>query len=144
MLDDKLKRTLKCMMIGSLVYSVALLILSTIIFIIFCKSKNLSSDETFTYVIKNEVCVVIGFICSIVSLYSMAVSLSTAVSANDEKYAKKHIALMSIVRLVVFCLILIFLINKNTFGLSGGIMFAISMLGIKVGAYLAPMIDKKL
>ena len=131
-------------MIGSLIYNVVLIIISTIIFIIFCKSKNINTDETFTFVIKNEICVLIGFLCSVVGLYSMASSLSKAIAANDEKYAKQHIALMSVIRLIGFCVILILLINKKTFGLTGGIMFAISMLGVKVGAYLAPAIEKKL
>lgn len=142
MLDSKLKRTLKCMIIGSLLYNIVLLVVSTIIFIVFCKSKNLSSNDTLIFVLKNEACVLIGFICSVVGLYSMAVSLSKAVSANDEKYAKSHIALMSMVRLVVFCIILIIVINEKTFGLTGGIMFALSVLGVKVGAYLVPMLEK--
>lgn len=130
------------MIIGSLLYNIVLLVVSTIIFIVFCKSKNLSSNDTLIFVLKNEACVLIGFICSVVGLYSMAVSLSKAVSANDEKYAKSHIALMSMVRLVVFCIILIIVINEKTFGLTGGIMFALSVLGVKVGAYLVPMLEK--
>lgn len=144
MLDSKLKRTLKCMIIGSLLYNIVLLIVSIIIFLIFCRSKNLSSNDTLIFIVKNEICVLIGFICSVVGLYSMAISLSKAISANDEKYAKNHVALMSVVRLIVFCIILIIVINEKTFGLTGGIMFALATLGVKVSAYLAPVIEKRI
>ena len=142
MIDSKLKRTLKCMIIGSLLYNIVLLVVSIIIFVIFCKSKNLSGNDTLVFIVKNEVCVLLGFICSVVGLYSMATSLAKAVSANDEKYAKSHIALMSVIRLIAFCIILIIVINEKTFGLTGGIMFALATLGVKVGAYLVPVIEK--
>ena len=142
MLDSKVKRTLKCMMIGSLIYNFVLIIVSTIIFILISKSKNLSSDETIIYIIKNEVSVIIGLICSIVGLYSMATSLEKAISANDEKYAKNHIALMRTIRLIVFCILQIIIINEKVFGISGGIMFALAVLGIKAGAYLVPTVEK--
>ena len=142
MLDDKVKRTLKCMMIGSLIYNIALLIVSTIVFIFISKYKNLNNNETLIYIIKNEVCVLIGFVCSIIGLYSMAVSLEKAISANDEKYAKNHVALMRTIRLIVFCILQIIIINEKVFGISGGIMFALAVLGIKAGAYLVPTVEK--
>ena len=144
MLDSKLKRTLKCMIVGSLLYNLVLLIVSIIIFVIFCRSKNLSSNDTLVFIVKNEICVLIGFICSVVGLYSMAASLSKAISSNDEKYAKNHVALMSVIRLIAFCIILIIVINEKTFGLTGGIMFALATLGVKVSAYLAPVIEKQM
>lgn len=144
MLDSKLKRTLKCMIIGSLIYNIVLLIVSCILFVVYYNSKNLSTSDTFIFVIKNEVCVLIGFIYSAIGMYSMAQSVSKAVSANDEKYAKNHVAIMSVVRLVTFCIILIIVINEKTFGLTGGIMFALATLGVKVSAYLAPVIEKKI
>lgn len=144
MLDPKLKRTLKCMIIGTAIYNAVLLVVSVIISILFCKNKNLSNQETLIFIIKNVVCICIGFVCSAIGLYSMAVSLSKAVSANDEKYAKSHIALMSVIRLVAFCIMLIVIINEKVFGLVGGIMFALATLGVKISAYLAPVIEKKL
>ena len=142
MLDSKLKRTMKCMMIGSLIYNIVLFIASLIVILLICRAKNLSNSETITYVVKSEVSLLIGFICCIVGLYSMAVSLSKAISANDEKYAKKHVALMRSIRLIVFCVLQIIIINEKVFGLSGGIMFALAVLGIKAGAYLVPIIEK--
>lgn len=139
-MDSKLKKTLKCMMIGDTIYNVILIIVSTIVFIIYYRTKANSHIS----IIKNEVCVIIGYIVSIIGLYSMAVSLNKAISANDEGYAKRHITLMSIIRLLIFCLILIIIINKNTFGIIGGIMYALATFGIKVGAYLAPIIEKKM
>ena len=144
MLDNKVKRTLKCMMIGSLIYNVVLLIVSLFIFILISKSKNLNSNDTLIYIIKNELCVLIGLVCSIIGLYSMAVSLSRAISANDEKYAKKHMVLMSTIRMIVFCIVLVIVINERTFGITGGIMFALATLSVKVSAYLAPVIEKKI
>ena len=132
------------MIVGSLLYNLVLLIVSIIIFVIFCRSKNLSSNDTLVFIVKNEICVLIGFICSVVGLYSMAASLSKAISSNDEKYAKNHVALMSVIRLIAFCIILIIVINEKTFGLTGGIMFALATLGVKVSAYLAPVIEKQM
>ncbi len=144
MLDNKVKRTLKCMMIGSLIYNVVLLIVSLIIFILICKVKNLNSNDTLIFIVKNELCVLIGLVCSIIGLYSMAISLSKAISANDEKYAKKHMVLMSTVRMIVFCIILVIVINERTFGITGGIMFALAILSVKISAYLAPVIEKNI
>lgn len=144
MLDNKVKRTLKCMMIGSLIYNVVLLIVSLFIFILISKSKNLNSNDTLIYIIKNELCVLIGLVSSIIGLYSMAVSLSRAISANDEKYAKKHMVLMSTIRMIVFCIVLVIVINERTFGITGGIMFALAMLSVKISAYLAPVIEKNI
>lgn len=131
------------MWIGTALYNIVLLVLSSIIFFIYCKNKNIDSKETITLIIKNAICIIIGFVCSIVGLYSMAASLSKAISANDEKYAKSHMVLMSTVRLIVFCIILIIIINEKTFGLTGGIMFALATLGVKISAYLAPAIEKR-
>lgn len=144
MLDNKVKRTLKCMMIGSLIYNVVLLIVSLIIFILICKVKNLNSNDTLIFIVKNELCVLIGLVCSIIGLYSMAVSLSKAISANDEKYAKKHMVLMSTIRMIVFCIVLVIVINERTFGITGGIMFALAILSVKISAYLAPVIEKNI
>lgn len=144
MLDSKVKRTLKCMWIGTAIYNIVLLVLSSIIFLIYCKNKNFNSNDTITFIIKNAICILIGFICSVVGLYSMAASLSKAISANDEKYAKSHMVLMSVIRLIVFCIILIIVINERTFGLVGGIMFALATLGVKISAYLAPTIEKRM
>lgn len=144
MLDSKVKRTLKCMMIGSLLYNIVLIVISIIILAVFCRSKNLSSNDTLVFIVKSEICVLIGLMCSIAGLYSMAVSLSKAIAANDEKYAKSHMILMSTIRMIVFCIILVVVINERTFGLTGGIMFAISMLGVKISAYLAPIIEKRM
>lgn len=132
------------MMIGSLIYNIFLIIVSAIVFILISKNKNFNNNETLIYIFKNEISVLIGFVCSIIGLYSMAASLSKAISSNDEKYAKNHIALMRTIRLIVFCVLLIVIINENVFGISGGIMFALAVLGIKAGAYLVPIVEKHL
>lgn len=139
-MDDKLKKTLHSMIIGNTIYNVILIIISTIVFTIIYKTKS----DFIISIVKNELCVVIGYIVSVIGLYSMALSLSKAVSANDDNYARRYMTLMSIVRLIVFCIILIILINKNTFGITGGIMYVLSFIGIKVGTYLAPAIEKRL
>ena len=142
MFDSKVKRTLKCMMIGSLIYNIFLIIVSAVVFILISKNKNFNNNETLIYILKNEISVLMGFVCSIIGLYSMATSLEKAISSNDEKYAKNHIALMRTIRLIIFCILLIVIINENVFGISGGIMFALAVLGIKAGAYLVPIVEK--
>ena len=141
-MDDKLKRTLKSMIIGTSIYNFVLLILSTIFFIIYYKNKNVSDFHIL--IIKNELSLIIGYIVSIFGLYSMAKSLEKAVISKDEKYAKKHMTLMSTIRFIIFCIILIIIINKKVFGITGGIMYALAAFGLKVGAYLSPIIEKKL
>lgn len=138
-MDDKLKKTLTCMMIGTSLYNLLLLILSTIFFTIYYKN----ADNSFTLILKNELCLILGYIISIIAIYSMALSITKVVNANDDAYAKKHITIASVIRLIIFCIILIIVINKNVCGLSGGIMLLLSTLGIKIGAYLAPVIEKR-
>lgn len=139
-MDEKLKKTLKCMIIGTSIYNIILLVVSTIFFIFYYKSV----DNAFILIVKNELCLIIGYILSIAGLYSIASSIAKAVGSNDQNYAKKHMTLMSSIRFLVFCIVLIILINKNVCGVSGGIMYALATLGIKVGAYLAPTIEKKI
>lgn len=135
MLDSKLKRTMMCMMVGSGIYNVILIIVSSILFFIYYRNLKI-------FVLKNEVCVIIGFICSIVGINSMTMSLAKAISANDVDYAKRHMIIASIIRLIAFCLLLIIIIK--IFGFIGGMMFALAILGIKVGAYLTPIIEKRI
>ena len=138
-MDDKLKKTLTCMMIGTSLYNLLLLILSTIFFTIYYKN----TDNSFTLILKNELCLILGYTISIIAIYSMALSITKVVNANDDAYAKKHMTIASVIRLIIFCIILIIVINKNVCGFSGGIMLLLSTLGIKIGAYLAPVIEKR-
>lgn len=141
-MDAKLKRTLKSMVIGTSIYNISLIIISTTTFYIYYTKNNV--PDFHILIIKNEISSIIGYIISIIGLYSMALSLEKAISSNDAKYAKNHMTLMSVIRLIVFCLILIILINKNVFGITGGIMYALSALGLKISAYLSPHIEKRL
>ncbi len=141
-MDDKFRKTFKCIVIGTSIYNLFLIIFSTIVFIFYYKSKNIP-NFTIT-IIKNEVSVIIGYIVSILGLYSIASSLKKSISSNDADYAKKHMTFMSIIRFVFFCIILIIIINKNVFGISGGLMYVLSVFGIKIGAYLSPQIEKHL
>lgn len=141
-MDDKLKRTLRSMLIGTSIYNIILFILSSIFFYLYYKSRNIPNYHFF--IIKNELGLIIGYIVSIIGLYSMATSLEKAVMSNDEKYAKRYMTLMSTIRFIIFCIILLIIINKNIFGISGGLMYALAAFGIKIGAYLAPSIEKKL
>lgn len=141
-MSDKVKHTLKCMMVGSAIYNVILFVASLILFIIYYQINKKANSSII--ILKNEICVVIGFICNIIYLYFLAKSLVKALDSNDEKYAKTHIIISTIIRFVVFCVLLVVIINENTFGISGGLMFALSMLGVKIGSYTAPLFDKKI
>ena len=74
----------------------------------------------------------------------MTMSVTKAMDANDEKFAKGHMVIASLIRLLSFCIILIIVINEKTFGIVGGIIFLLAALGVKVGAYLTPILEKKL
>ena len=143
-IDDNVRRTMKCMIIGSSVYVLTLLIISTIIYIIYGNVKNTSFEELFTRIIKNIICISIGYLYCLFSIYSMTISTTKAIEANDEKFAKGHMVIASLIRLLCFCIILTIIINENTFGVTGGIFFLLTTMGIKIGAYLTPIIEKRL
>lgn len=143
-IDDKVGRTMKCMMIGSSFYNAALLIIVVISTIIYCKIKDISNAETISCLFKNVLSLVIGYIYSIFSIYSMTVSISKSVDANDDAFAKRHMVISSFVRLAAFVIILIIIINEKFFGVVGGIIFLLAALGVKVGAYLTPLLERKL
>lgn len=135
---------MKCMMVGSSFYNVALLIIVVISTIMYCKIKSIANAETASYLVKNILAVLIGYIYSIFSIYSMTLSIAKSVDANDDSFAKRHMVISSLVRLVSFCIILVIIINEKIFGVVGGIIFLIAALGVKVGAYMTPMLEKKL
>ena len=87
-IDDKVGRTMKCMMIGSSFYNVALLIIVIISTIIYCKINNITNAKTSTYLIKNILIVLIGYVYSLFAIYSMTVSVTKSVDANDDAFAK--------------------------------------------------------
>ena len=141
-IDVKVKRTMTSMMIGSSLFNLLLLALSVIIFVIYCWSKNISNSYTIKFILKNILCILIGYICSLIAIYSMTMSVVKAVDFGDEKFAKRHLVISSLVRLFVFCIILILIINEKVFGFVGGMMFVLAVLGVKVGTYLSPTIEK--
>ena len=135
---------MRCMIIGSSIYSLCLLLVVTIAFAIYFKVKNVAFAEALTRIIKNAICIVIGYLYSLLAIYSMTVSVTKAVDANDEKFARGHMVIASLVRLLSFCIILVIIINEKIFGVVGGIIFLLAALGVKVGAYMTPMLEKKL
>lgn len=142
-IDDKVGRTMKCMMIGSSFYNVALLIIVIISTIIYCKTNNIANAKTSTYLIKNILIVLIGYVYSLFAIYSMTVSITKSVDANDDAFAKRHMVISSLVRLATFVIILIIIINEKFFGVVGGIIFLAAALGVKVGAYATPLIERQ-
>lgn len=142
MLDNNVKKTMIGMMIGVTIYNLLVIVFSIIFFTIYYKSNNVTNFHIL--ILKNEICVVIGLISCILGVYSMATSIYKSVSANDENFAKRHILINTILRITVFIILLTVIINEKVFGLVGGIMYAVSVFGIKIGAYMAPTIMKKL
>lgn len=142
-IDDKVGRTMKCMMIGSSFYNVALLIIVIISTIVYCKTNNIANAETLTYLIKNILIVLIGYVYSLFAIYSMTVSITKSVDANDDAFAKRHMVISSLVRLATFVIILIIIINEKFFGVVGGIIFLAAALGVKAGAYATPLIERQ-
>ena len=143
-IDDKVGRTMRCMLIGSSIYNISLLVIVIISTMIYCKVKDIANAQTLTYLIKNAFALVIGYVYSLFSIYSMTVSVVKSVDANDDAFARRHMVISSIVRLVAFVVILIIIINEKTFGVVGGMLFLLGALGVKVGAYLTPIIEKRL
>lgn len=142
-LDPKVSRTLKCMLIGVGVYYFFLCIMSIAFLIIYYSNNNIEKNLIVARILKDELCVLIGFIYCVVAIYSMAVSITKAVDSNDANFAKRHMIISSMFRLAAFCIILIIILKSDTFGIVGGLLFAISSLGIKVGTYLVPFIEKR-
>lgn len=143
-IDDKVVRTMRCMLIGSSIYDAILLIIVIVSTIIYCKIKNMANVEMATQLIKNVLSVLIGYIYSMFAIYSMTISVTKSVDANDDNFAKRHMVISSIVRLISFCIILIIIINEKVFGVVGGILFLTATLGVKVGAYATPILERKL
>ena len=73
----------------------------------------------------------------------MTVSITKSVDANDDAFAKRHMVISSLVRLAAFVIILIIIINEKFFGVVGGIIFLAAALGVKVGAYATPLIERQ-
>jgi hypothetical protein len=143
-IDDKVGRTMKCMMIGSSFYNVALLIIVIISTIIYCKINDVANADTITCLVKNILVLLIGYTYSIFAIYSMTVSITKSVDANDDAFAKRHMVISSLVRLAAFVIILIIIINEKYFGVVGSIIFLLASLGVKAGAYLTPLLERKL
>lgn len=141
-IDDKVGRTMKCMMIGSSFYNVALLIIVIISTIIYCKTNDVANADTITCLVKNILVLLIGYVYSIFAIYSMTVSITKSVDANDDAFAKRHMVISSLVRLAAFVIILIIIINEKFFGVVGGIIFLAAALGVKAGAYVTPLIER--
>ncbi len=134
---------MKCMMIGSSFYNVALLIIVIISTIIYCKTNDVANDDTITCLVKNVLVLLVGYVYSIFAIYSMTVSITKSVDANDDAFAKRHMVISSLVRLAAFVIILIIIINEKIFGVVGGIIFLAAALGVKVGAYATPLIERQ-
>ena len=142
-IDDKVGRTMKCMMIASSFYNVALLIIVIISTIIYCKTNDVANADTITCLVKNILVLLVGYVYSIFAIYSMTVSITKSVDANDDAFAKRHMVISSLVRLAAFVIILIIIINENFFGVVGGIIFLAAALGVKAGAYATPLIERQ-
>lgn len=140
-MDEKVKKTLKLMITGMAIYNVILLIISLVIFIIYCYNKKV--DNSFLFILKAEIGCVLGFVVGCIGLYNMAVTYNKAMDSKDEKFTRSYVIRYSIVRLIVFCVILGFIVSKRGLGLPAGIMFALSTFGIKVGTYMVPILEKK-
>ena len=134
---------MKCMMIASSFYNVALLIIVIISTIIYCKTNDVANADTITCLVKNILVLLIGYVYSIFAIYSMTVSITKSVDANDDAFAKRHMVISSLVRLAAFVIILIIIINEKFFGVVGGIIFLAAALGVKVGAYATPLIERQ-
>ena len=134
---------MKCMMIASSFYNVALLIIVIISTIIYCKTNDVANADTITCLVKNILVLLVGYVYSIFAIYSMTVSITKSVDANDDAFAKRHMVISSLVRLAAFVIILIIIINENFFGVVGGIIFLAAALGVKAGAYATPLIERQ-
>lgn len=138
MQDAKVRKTFLSLLIGATIYNAILIIVSTIAFIMF------SNDKSLMHIIKNELCIIIGCVFCYLGIYFMTISLIKSLDSNDESFAKRHMAISSIIRSIVFCVAFVIISNKNVFGIVGGLLFALSVLGIKVGAYMAAFIEKRI
>ena len=86
----------------------------------------------------------IGCVFCYLGIYFMAISLIKSLDSNDEAFAKRHMTIGSIIRSIIFCVAFVIISNKNVFGIVGGLLFALSVLGIKIGAYMAAFIEKRI
>ena len=139
---DKLSKTEICMFIGAMIYDVLLLIISSIIVVFIALYEKILLKEIFITIIKNSVCIFLGFIFTILSIHSMKVTIDKALSSNDEKFAKWHTIKVGIIRKVI--ILIVFIIILNVFDILYVLIFSLSLLGIKISAYIVPFVDKKI
>ena len=131
MIDDRLKAEIFTISIGSLLFNIIVLFICIIlIFTNICKID----------IIYITLGLLIGFIISVIYTYHMALTLNKSIDFIDEKSAQSYYSRQKIFRqglIIVFFILVSRFINPTVaiFGLIG-------LFGIKVGAYISPLIKK--
>lgn len=141
-MDRKVKRTLKLLIIGMAIYTLFLFVVSLVILIIYCYNHKVVA--TLSFIIKAECGCILGFIVGGLGVYNMAITLTKAIDSKDEKFTRAYVSKYSMIRLLMFCIILGVIISDYGLGLPAGIMFALATFGIKIGTYLVPILDKRI
>lgn len=132
MIDDTLKKEIFTISIGSLLFNLIVLFICLIlIFTNLCKID----------IIYITLGLLIGFMISIIYTYHMAISLNRSIDFQDEKLAQSYYSKQKVFRqllVIVFFVLVSQFINSTVaiFGLIG-------LFGIKVGAYISPLIKKR-
>lgn len=129
------------MFIGAMIYNILLFVIISIITIVLAINKN-TSYEIFLSIIKSGICIFLGFISTILSIHSMKITIDKAISSNDEKFAKWHTIKIGIFR--KFIILIILAIILNFLSVKYVLTFSLSLLGIKVSAYIVPLIENKI
>lgn len=133
MIDNKLKKEILLIVIGDLLYNIFALVFSIMILIFFKPTGFNINDIVIGYLI--------GFIFSVIYIYHMAMSINKAIDYNDEKSANGYFIRQKVIR--YFLLIMIFILINKYLNSYISIFAIISVFGIKIGAYIAPLIKYK-
>ena len=132
MIDNNIKKDIKCIMIGSAIFCVICIMITLIIFALLKIDKM-----TLIYIV---IGIAIGYIIGVLSSMHMARTIDAALYFQDEKQAKNHLLKNNSIRYIGF-VVFVILISKfiNPYM---GLAIILGFYGIKIGAYMTPFIKK--
>lgn len=131
-IDKNVKNTMRRMILGDIIYNLIIFAIFLVLFIFTCYNNK---DEVYIF-IRLIMGLFLGLIFSISVIINMGYTLDFAYNANDESFAKNYIIKYSVIRNIIFAIILIALIKIDFFGKEAAIGFFVGALGTKFGTYI--------
>lgn len=129
--DRELNFTILCMCIGSAVFNIVVSLVVVVIALVIHLPLVMCTRLVLG--------VLIGFILSVLSILHTASGLNISVDLDEDR-AKAYATRQSLVRIAVFVIVLV--VVARFVDPYMALMIAVGVMGIKLGAYLTPLIKK--